>query len=549
MVTSVFVENPQMENNFQFISAAVSDRGLSDKRPQNEDSYIALEQVGLFAVADGVGGAQAGDVASQMAVEMLGEAFIHYGDTVDPEEIMKVAIERANEAVYQTANDLPQLSSMATTLAAIHISGNIATIAHVGDSRVYRVDPEGFLHRETEDHSVVEEEVRAGRMTREQAANHPSRNVISRAVGAESTVEVDIRTIMVDPGTIFLLCTDGITRHIDDEEIGELLTTGMSPMTLCAHMKEVCFERGAEDNLTAIIVKVTPAVTAAPTIATPELAEIDPTAEEETIAAARSPFDSPADEPPDEIVEIPPAQTVTPPQLEVSQAASDDTEQFLIEDVVEPEDAVQSEYSSSSVVVTASQPAPAPDRDLMMFGSRAGADVLPERTSGNIANTLLMPILWLVIGGIIGLAASYLWQSTNPIPQTEPPQISEMKTGNIPLTAFEENRRLVDRDPVAYANTRAASPQDAEDHYLLGRALLLSGKYFEARRQFAQAKEKLADADPANAKTLSADIAMANSIIESAQAQEIFKKEVEGLAAPARSDTNANAAGNSNTLR
>jgi len=88
-----------MENNFQFISAAVSDRGLSDKRPQNEDSYIALEQVGLFAVADGVGGAQAGDVASQMAVEMLGEAFIHYGDTVDPEEIMKVAIERANEAV------------------------------------------------------------------------------------------------------------------------------------------------------------------------------------------------------------------------------------------------------------------------------------------------------------------------------------------------------------------------------------------------------------------------------------------------------------------
>jgi protein phosphatase len=216
---------------------------------------LTLEQFGLFAVADGVGGAQAGDVASQMAMEMVGEAFLHYGDTVDPEEILRVSIERANEAIYQMAAELPQLSSMATTLAAIQVSGEIVTIAHVGDSRVYRLDPDGQLHRETNDHSMVEEEVRAGRMTPEQALNHPGRNVISRAVGAEPTVDVEIKTIIVDPGSSFLICTDGVTRHITDEELEHLLTTGMSPEMLCQQIKDICYERGAEDNLTAILVK------------------------------------------------------------------------------------------------------------------------------------------------------------------------------------------------------------------------------------------------------------------------------------------------------
>lgn len=94
---------------------------------------------------------------------------------------MKIAIERANEAIFQMSHDLTQLSTMATTVVALHVAGNIATIGHVGDSRLYRLDPKGNLYRETQDHSVVEEEVRAGRMTAEQAVNHPSRNVISRA--------------------------------------------------------------------------------------------------------------------------------------------------------------------------------------------------------------------------------------------------------------------------------------------------------------------------------------------------------------------------------
>lgn len=154
-----------MSNNFRFASSSVSERGLSEKRPVNEDSYIDLKNLGLFAVADGVGGAQAGDVASQMAVEILGEAFANLPENFDAEVVMRVAIERANQAIHQVSSEIPQLSSMATTIAALHISGNIATIGHVGDSRVYRILPDGTLQRETADHSVVEEEVRAGRMT------------------------------------------------------------------------------------------------------------------------------------------------------------------------------------------------------------------------------------------------------------------------------------------------------------------------------------------------------------------------------------------------
>ena len=236
--------------------ATISDRGLSEKRPVNEDSFLSDPQRGIFAVADGVGGAQAGEVASRTAVEVLDEAFRHHMDGADIEDLMEIAIQRANTSIHQMSHEHPKLSAMATTIVALHVDGRIATIGHVGDSRLYRLSPEGKLHRETADHSVVEEEVRAGRMTPEQAAHHPSRNVISRALGAESGVEVDMKTIEVDDGTIFLLCSDGITRHIPDTELRELLTGASGLNELCAEMKRICFERGAEDNLTAVIVRV-----------------------------------------------------------------------------------------------------------------------------------------------------------------------------------------------------------------------------------------------------------------------------------------------------
>src|ERR1700681_1167177 len=234
---------------------SISDRGLSEKRPMNEDSFLADGARGIFVVADGVGGADAGEVASQKAVDVLNDAFRdQVADGEDVEDLMELAIQRANSAIHQMAAEHPRFSMMATTVVALHIDGGRATIGHVGDSRLYRLNPEGKLLRETDDHSIVEEEVRAGRMTPEQAANHPSKNVISRALGAEELVEVDMKTIEVGDGNTFLLCTDGITRHIPDSELRELLQSGHNPEAICADMKERCYQRGAEDNLTAVIV-------------------------------------------------------------------------------------------------------------------------------------------------------------------------------------------------------------------------------------------------------------------------------------------------------
>src|SRR6267143_905080 len=237
-------------------SAAVTDRGLSEKRPLNEDSFLADSERGIFAVADGVGGAEAGEVASQTAIEVLDEAFRHKEDGADVEDLMELAIQRANASIHKMAQEHAKFAMLATTIVALHIKNNIATIGHVGDSRLYRLTPDGYLLRETEDHSVVEEEVRAGRMTPEQAANHPSKNIISRALGAEDGVEVDMKVIEVEDGTQFLLCTDGITRHIPDNELRELLLSGQSVEAICAEMKDRCYKRGAEDNLTAVIVQI-----------------------------------------------------------------------------------------------------------------------------------------------------------------------------------------------------------------------------------------------------------------------------------------------------
>jgi serine/threonine protein phosphatase PrpC len=504
----------KMENNFRFASASISDRGLSEKRPVNEDSFIELGRIGLFAVADGVGGAQAGDVASQMAMEILGEAFANLPENLDAEDAMRVAIEHANAAIHNMANELPQLSSMATTIAALHVSGNIATIGHVGDSRVYRIEPDGTLQRETADHSVVEEEVRAGRMTPEQALTHPSRNVISRALGAEETVDVDLKTIMVDPGTMFLLCSDGITRHIGDEELAKLFHNEIEPELLVEQMKELCYKRGAEDNLTAVVVRISTelagSLAASPVVEThAEAIEV----EEETVATARSPFD-------DTIQQIEPEEQAETAKTEDFKDLAEelDDEGYLQEpEESRPEASTPIEYASSSVVVPAQTPSRVvEDRTPFAYAQE-------EKTSGGLGS-LLSSILLVLLGAALGFGGYYFWQQANPAPEV--PVINQSKSNNIPLTAFEEGRRAVDSAPERYLAANAASPEDAEDHYLLGRAQLLTGKYVEAKNQFRLAKERLAQVDPANAKTLAAEIALGLAVVDNPTVAEAFAKEI-----------------------
>jgi serine/threonine protein phosphatase PrpC len=243
------------EATMRLEAAAITDRGLSEKRPVNEDSFLIDMAHRIFAVADGVGGAQSGEVASRIAVETVVEAFRDKRPDEDAEDLMEIAIQRANDRIYRLSAENSKIDMMATTIVALHLDDQRATIGHVGDSRLYRLTPKGELRRETEDHTIVEDEVRAGRMTAEEAAAHPARNVINRALGAETLVEVDTKTIEVEEGTIFLLCSDGITRHISDDELHELLARAGDLQTTCDALKRLCYERGAEDNLTAVIVR------------------------------------------------------------------------------------------------------------------------------------------------------------------------------------------------------------------------------------------------------------------------------------------------------
>ncbi len=230
----------------------ITDKGLNPKRLSNEDNLLAIPDRGLFLVADGVGGRLGGAVASQIVVDIFSKVFAQR----HPEDLRKVVentIDLCNQKIYEDSRLDPSLGGMATTIAMLAVEGNRAIVAHVGDSRVYRFDRKGLICL-TEDHSEVSEALRAGLITAEQAARHPRRNVISRALGAELQVEPDFREIEIDDRTSFMLCSDGVTRHITDEEIARLMKNGQRPQSLCERLKQLCYQGGAEDNLTAIVV-------------------------------------------------------------------------------------------------------------------------------------------------------------------------------------------------------------------------------------------------------------------------------------------------------
>lgn len=490
-----------IQENLQVNSAAVSDRGLSEKRPQNEDSYLELRDSGLFAVADGVGGAQAGDVASQMAMEILGEAFINLQEDGDAEERMKAAIQQANSAIYQTSNELAQLSTMATTIVALHIHGNIATIGHVGDSRLYRLDENGNLFRETQDHSVVEEEVRAGRMTPEQALNHPSRNVISRALGAEQNVEIDLKTIMFEPNTKFLICSDGVTRHIPDEELGTLLRSSNDNFELCQTIKQICYERGAEDNLTAVIISVG---ASAEEMLAATASESRAEFEEETVATARLPlansavlgntsgsFDNSV------------TQQYTASELQdLPVEFADDQNDAENEDIVIP---MADSQSNTISIPTQEENAQIEDVESYRITEKSGRGILGRIISG---------ILWLLIGAILGALGYWFW-ANNFAPKT-----AEVSKLDEQMVAFEKQKRAVDRDPTQYIQTNQ-NPATPTEHYLSGRANYLLGKtnksegrgdeakgnFDIANTELKTAREKLIEIDEVNRKSVEIDIA------------------------------------------
>ena len=231
---------------------AITDIGRM--RPINEDSYYAPHEGERFcAVADGMGGHNAGEVASAMAIQVFSEEMRRTEDITAG--ALHTAVARANEAVYHKALENAGMSGMGTTFSALAEQGETAYLAHVGDSRIYLVR-RGAILQLTTDHTLVEEMVQKGLITPREARVHPKRNIITRALGTEETVQIDIVQMGTRPGDAFFLCSDGMTNYVDEREI---LRTAMSerdwPEKL-RHLVSIALENGGADNITALFAVV-----------------------------------------------------------------------------------------------------------------------------------------------------------------------------------------------------------------------------------------------------------------------------------------------------
>jgi protein phosphatase len=253
--------------------AGASDPGR--RRRRNEDSYVIDPP--LFAVADGMGGAQAGEVASKLAAGAVKER------GADVEEL----IQEANRRVHQRSIEDPNASGMGTTLTVASVENGIVSIGHVGDSRAYLVR-DGRLEQVTDDHSLVGELMRSGKLSAEEAETHPQRSVITRALGTDPDVDVDMFPIETRTGDLFLICSDGLTTMVDDRKILELVEQHRDDLqTLVKSLIKAANKGGGEDNITVVAFDITDDDATEQTVvrAAPEPDEVEPD-EEDTLTEA-----------------------------------------------------------------------------------------------------------------------------------------------------------------------------------------------------------------------------------------------------------------------
>jgi 23S rRNA (adenine2503-C2)-methyltransferase len=240
--------------------AAESDRGLV--REINEDCYRIIKGSSrtpfVFIVADGMGGHNCGEIASRMTVEYISDAVeqgvLDFGSAEDMEKALNGIVKGANKAVIEASLEQPETSGMGTTMTMAVIYKNTVTVAHVGDSRVYLVRA-GNIRQLTEDHSYIGELVRNGTITREEAKEHPSKHVITRAIGSSTELEADIVSLEYEKDDIFVLCTDGLTNKLEEDEILDMVV-GNEPAGACAKLVNAAKSKGGEDNITVIVIKI-----------------------------------------------------------------------------------------------------------------------------------------------------------------------------------------------------------------------------------------------------------------------------------------------------
>ena len=233
----------------------VTDRGAV--RQQNQDAYAArvLEDGRAIAlVCDGMGGARAGNVASTMAVKLFMEEFLMPGQKDSVEEQMGHAASVANQAVFQRSATDPECAGMGTTMVAVLAGAEEAVILNEGDSRCYHINDEGIV-LVTRDHSLVEDLVERGELTREQARTHPHRNLITRALGAEPVLMADCFRQPLSPGDCLLLCSDGLSNVVNEQEMLYEVVHGGAPEQCYQRLLSIALSRGAPDNVTVVLMR------------------------------------------------------------------------------------------------------------------------------------------------------------------------------------------------------------------------------------------------------------------------------------------------------
>lgn len=229
----------------------ITDVGLV--RQENQDAYyyqVEGEQA-VCLVCDGMGGARAGNIASRIAAETF-VSVVEEKNEDSPGNRLSQALEAANSAVFHKASQEPEYRGMGTTLVAAIVAGTTAHVINVGDSRAYYVTPNG-IEQITRDHSLVGDLVARGEITPQEARMHPNKNLITRALGAESTVRGDQFRREMEPGSSLLLCSDGLSNLLEDQELLYEVIHGGEPETCCGRLLKIALDRGAPDNVTAVL--------------------------------------------------------------------------------------------------------------------------------------------------------------------------------------------------------------------------------------------------------------------------------------------------------
>lgn len=230
---------------------------IGRKREVNQDYvYVTDKPVGhipnLFVVADGMGGHKAGDFASKYAVQVL-EEHIRNNSGMGPETIITEAVQEANRKIVEKARENTEMEGMGTTLVVATIIEHTLYFANVGDSRLYLIRDE--IKQLSKDHSLVEEMVRLGGINEEEAKHHPDKNIITRAIGAKDDVEVDFFEYRLQKGDVILMCTDGLTNMVDDDEIFRIIKGGRDIVETAMQLVEKANENGGKDNIGIVLVE------------------------------------------------------------------------------------------------------------------------------------------------------------------------------------------------------------------------------------------------------------------------------------------------------